>query len=122
LTEQISLASKKKHICIHVKSFVVDDKIAWIRYFNLYPRSIHLNTEAGLLVWDNTFANSIKENILIDINLQNSWTLAPREDQPLISKFSRPRHIIDIIPLAGLWPYRHIIVFELKEGNDPVPF
>ena len=53
-------------MCVHAKSFVVDDEIAWIGSFNLDPRSVHLNTEVGIVFWDEALARSIKENILAD--------------------------------------------------------
>jgi len=59
-----TVESKEKHLCVHAKSFVIDDKIAWIGSFNLDPRSVHLNTEVGLVIWDVDVAMAIKNNIL----------------------------------------------------------
>jgi putative cardiolipin synthase len=41
-------------LCMHAKSLVVDDRIAFIGSYNLDPRSEHFNTEAGLLIEDPT--------------------------------------------------------------------
>ena len=115
--------SKERHLCVHAKSFVIDDKIAWIGSFNLDPRSVHLNTEVGLVIWDEKVAKAIKDNILRDMAPQNSWTIGKRKEVPLISSFSGLLgDIVQRAPFIDVWPFRYTASFMLKEGGEIVPF
>jgi len=115
--------SKEKHLCIHAKSFVIDDQITWIGSFNLDPRSIHLNTEVGLVIWDENLAKAMKDNMLRDMAPQNSWTIGKRKKVPLISSFSGfLGDVIQRAPIIDVWPFRYTASFMLKEGKAIVPF
>ena len=118
-----STESQEKHLCVHAKSFVIDDEIAWIGSFNLDPRSVHLNTEVGLAIWDANVAKAIKDNILRDMAPQNSWTIGKRKEVPLISSFSGLLgDILQHVPIIDVWPFRYTASFMLKEGKSIVPF
>jgi len=118
-----TMESRERHLCVHGKSFVVDDHIAWIGSFNLDPRSVHLNTEVGLIIWDKEVARAIKDNILRDMAPQNSWTIGKRKEVPLISSFSGVLgDILQHVPVVDVWPFRYTASFKLKEGKEIVPF
>ena len=118
-----STESDKRHLCVHAKSFVIDDHVAWIGSFNLDPRSVHLNTEVGLVIWDEVLAGKIKENILRDMSPGNSWTIGKRSQVPLISIFSELLgSLLEYIPVVDVWPFRYTASFKLKKGKEPVPF
>lgn len=114
---------KRKYLCVHAKSFVVDNAIAWVGSFNLDPRSIHLNTEVGLAVWDKEVARVLKGNILKDMAQGNSWTVGKKKDVPIISRFSGLiGAIAENVPVVDVWPFQYTSLFELKEGAQAVPF
>lgn len=55
---------------IHSKTFVIDDDITIIGSFNLDARSSFLSTESMVIVKDETFAQTVKENI--EYRIKNS--------------------------------------------------
>jgi len=117
------MESQERHLCLHAKSFVVDDKMVWIGSFNLDPRSAHLNTEVGLIIDDEAVARAVKENILRDMAPQNSWTIGKYKNVPVISLFSGLlANALRLVPIIDIWPFRYTTCFELKEGKDVVPY
>lgn len=121
--EDIFNQRNKKHICIHAKSFVVDNRISWIGSYNVDPRSAHLNTEVGLIIWDEAVARALSENILKDMSPRNSWTIGKARYIPgvsLIKEFAA--NILQYVPFVDVWPFRYTASFELKEGKEAVPF
>ena len=118
-----SIESTNRHLCIHAKSFVIDDRIAWIGSFNLDPRSVHLNTEVGLVIWDANVARAIKDDILRDAAPRNSWTIGKMKDVPVISAFSGLiGNTLQYVPIVDVWPFQYTSSFALNEGKEPVPF
>ena len=112
-----------QHLCIHAKSYVVDSQVVWIGSFNADPRSANLNTEDGLIIRDARVARAIEENILRDMEPQNSWVIAPRESVPIVSQTrSLIGNILELIPVLDLWPFRETASFALREGQQPVSF
>ncbi len=112
---------KDPFFCLHGKSLVVDDEIAFVGSYNLDPRSENLNTEAGLFVRDKKFARTLREYIQTDMAAQNSWVVARKKralglsyPNALIARISH------LIPLVDLWPFRYSASFELEEGKLPV--
>jgi phosphatidylserine/phosphatidylglycerophosphate/cardiolipin synthase-like enzyme len=106
---------------MHAKSIAVDSKIAIIGSHNFDPRSVSINTESAVLVWDEKIARSLEENIKIDMKSQNSWVVTKRQEVPLLSHFAG---IIDgissMLPFVDIWPFRYSSSFELKEGMEPL--
>jgi phosphatidylserine/phosphatidylglycerophosphate/cardiolipin synthase-like enzyme len=108
------------YFCLHAKSMVVDDEIAFIGSYNLDPRSENLNTEVGLVITDRNFAALLQAAIAKDMEPQNSWVIAKREI---------PLNLDDanaiLVWLSGTmpidpWPIRYASAFELIEGRNPV--
>lgn len=119
----LTLRQKKRYLCVHAKSFVIDDEIAWVGSFNLDPRSVHLNTEVGLVIWDRHTADALKRNILQDTSPRNSWAVGKKENVPIISFFSGLiGTIMGKFPVGDVWPFQYTSLYELKEGMEPVPF
>jgi putative cardiolipin synthase len=108
-------------LCVHAKSLVVDDAIAFVGSYNLDPRSENLNTEAGLLVEDPAFARQLREEIERDMQPENSWVIARR---PLPLRLDVVNGLFEGIfskvPL-DLWPIQNTSSFELRPGAVPVP-
>jgi cardiolipin synthase C len=115
--------TEKYFVCIHAKSYIFDDQIAWIGSFNLDPRSKNLNTEVGLVIHDEKVAQALKDDILRDMAPQNSWTIGKRKDIPVVSRVSSSiDDVMEAVPLVHVWPFNYASSFELKEGKEEVPF
>ena len=110
--------------CIHSKSMVIDRKIVYIGSFNVDPRSANLNTECGLVIYDAAVAEAVRADIERDMAPQNSWTVGKKRDLPLmLSRFNTLMATISHwIPFVDVWPLAYAESFELRAGQEPVPF
>lgn len=112
---------RRPFLCIHAKSLVVDDRIAFVGSYNLDPRSENLNTEAGLLVEDAAFATALKAEIENDMRAANSWVIA-RRSLPL--RLDVVNGLVDgalsLSPI-DVWPIQNSSSFELVDGGVEVP-
>lgn len=108
-------------LCVHAKSLVVDDRVAFVGSYNLDPRSERLNTEVGLIVEDADFARGLRAEIERDLAPENSWVIA-RRDLPLgLDKVNGLiEGVISLTPLE-IWPLRNTSSFDLRPGAQPVP-
>ena len=116
-----SNVTAKPYLCLHGKSLVVDDEIAFVGSYNLDPRSENINTEAGLVVHDPYFARQLRAKIVTDMAPRNAWVIAPKK-RPL--GLSQPNALLarisNLIPLVDLWPFRYSSSFALIEGKPVV--
>ena len=110
-------------VCLHGKTLVVDGRVTLIGSHNFDPRSSNLNSECGLVITDDVFAALVEQHIRWDIEPQNSWVVARRnERETLASRFSRALGAVSMaLPVFDLWPYTYSSVFALREGAAPVP-
>jgi cardiolipin synthase C len=112
---------KGPFLSLHAKSMVVDGAIGYIGSYNLDPRSENLNTEVGLLVEDETFAQELRAEIEHDMLPGNSWVIAKRR---LPLGFDVVNATVDsllsLTPI-DLWPIQNTSSFELLPGAQPVP-
>jgi len=107
---------------IHGKSFVLNDKIVWIGSHNFDPRSDNLNTEAALVIWDARVADEVKDDILSDIEPQNSWVVAKRRKLPVLSYFTGFLETFSRkLPIFDVWPFYYSTNYELRSGGIPAP-
>jgi len=104
-------------LCIHAKSFVMDDKTAYIGSYNLDPRSENLNTEVGLLIEDQHIASILKALIMRDCEPANSWVIAKVEMPLQLEKANWILQGISGLSPIDLWPIRNTSSFELIEGK-----
>ncbi|MBT7057288.1 MAG: phospholipase D family protein [Lentisphaerae bacterium] len=111
----------KPFLCIHAKSFVMDERVSFIGSFNLDPRSVNLNTEVGFLITDIDVARALRRDILTDTAPRNSWVIN-RKQMPLGLEEANAlfEGFVRKTPL-DLWPVRNTSSFELREGQAPVP-
>jgi putative cardiolipin synthase len=79
-TEQERVAHDMK-FGLHAKTMVFDRKVVFVGSFNLDPRSIHLNTEMGLLVESEALAQAIAASIEHDMAPGNSWRVLMNNDK-----------------------------------------
>jgi phosphatidylserine/phosphatidylglycerophosphate/cardiolipin synthase-like enzyme len=106
-------------IGLHSKSFVVDGRVAMIGSHNFDPRSEGFNTENGLIVWDETFAQTLEAIIRRDIAPQNSWIVAMKPDKEQEETAMAP--VPKTSPAFKPWSYGSTSVYELAPGREPVP-
>jgi phosphatidylserine/phosphatidylglycerophosphate/cardiolipin synthase-like enzyme len=120
----IPIADSDPRICIHSKSFVVDEHISYVGSHNFEPRSNKLNTESGVLIWDEDIALMIEEDIQRDAAARNSWVLGERKRPPVTSNISNVvGDISRALPFLDVWPFRYTTSYQLKEGMTPMsPF
>jgi len=115
--------SENSLICIHSKTYIVDNDRVYIGSFNIDPRSANLNTEAGVIIYDEEFTQAVTQNILNDMNPENSWTIGIYKHVPVAAHFSEFMHnIMSVIPIIDIWPFGYTASFKLIEGKEEVPF
>lgn len=106
---------------MHAKSFVMDGRIAMIGSHNFDPRSDELNTESGVIVWDEAFALALERTIEADMAPDQSWVIAKKPEVPVVSQVSRTMNTVsESVPLVDLWPFRYATSYELRPGCEPV--
>jgi putative cardiolipin synthase len=106
---------------LHSKSFAIDGRIAMIGSHNFDPRSHKLNTESGVIVWDAPFTQALEQVIAGDIAPDQSWTIAPKPDVPVVSDVNQTIEAVsDATPLIDFWPFRYGTSYELKETCQPL--
>jgi phosphatidylserine/phosphatidylglycerophosphate/cardiolipin synthase-like enzyme len=104
---------------LHSKSFVVDGRVAMIGSHNFDPRSEGFNTENGLIVWDEAFAQALERLIRRDVASHNSWVVAmrPKGEQQDTAIVTPPGNNTEFLP----WFYGSTSVYELAPGKSPLP-
>jgi putative cardiolipin synthase len=107
-------------LCIHAKSLVIDDRIAFVGSYNLDPRSERLNTEVGLLIEDEAFARELREEIERDMRPENSWVIARRQlPLGLDVVNGLVGGLLSLGPIDA-WPVQNTSSFELRPGANEV--
>jgi phosphatidylserine/phosphatidylglycerophosphate/cardiolipin synthase-like enzyme len=112
-------AARRPFLCIHAKTIVRDARIAYVGSYNFDPRSDNLNSEAGLLIEDETLAAALRESILRCMAPDSSWVIAKKE--LALSEINALIEGLSGITPVDLWPLRNTSSFELREGAEPVP-
>lgn len=110
---------KGLHLCVHAKSFVVDDRLAYIGSYNFDPRSIALNTEVGLFVEDKGVAAQLRAVMLRDMAPENSWVINKREKPLDEAELARALPPAASRANVDLWPARFSTSFQLQSGASP---
>lgn len=73
---------------LHAKAMIVDDTFAIIGTANIDIRSLSLNYETSLLVYDEGMINSLKRLMLEDVAESDELNLAIWQNRPLISRLA----------------------------------
>jgi cardiolipin synthase C len=105
-------------ICIHAKTFVRDDRYAFVGTYNIDPRSAHLNSEVGLFIEDEALAKTLKQEIMARTDPGSSWVIARRET-PLANVNYLIEGISGLSPV-DIWPLRNTSSFELLPDKKPL--
>jgi phosphatidylserine/phosphatidylglycerophosphate/cardiolipin synthase-like enzyme len=116
------LLSEGRRFGLHAKSIVIDDAFAMVGSHNFDPRSDHYNTEAGVIVYDHTFADQLRRSIMRDTQPENAWMIAPRQSTvPVLSDLSDAiGSVSEQLPLFDLWPFRYATSYDLNPGCQPM--
>lgn len=70
---------------LHAKTMVVDSSAVYIGTFNFDPRSENLNTEVGVIIRNQTLAQSVEAAIETDMSPANSWNAASDDTDRYVS-------------------------------------
>jgi phosphatidylserine/phosphatidylglycerophosphate/cardiolipin synthase-like enzyme len=116
-------------LCLHSKALVLDNQIAMIGSYNLDPRSANHNTEVGVSIWDERFAQELRGLIEHQMSAANSWVVAHK---PRFAPLDLTYELIEEVNAIAqsmtsldLWPLRYSSLYELKpdgfevESYDP---
>ncbi|MDO8542253.1 MAG: phospholipase D family protein [Opitutaceae bacterium] len=120
-TTQAGPRTRPPFLCVHAKSLVIDDQIAFIGSYNLDPRSENLNTEVGLLIDDPALAQELRTEIERDLLPENSWVIARRALPVGVETVNGWIDGILSLSPVDIWPIQNTSSFELRRGATPVP-
>ncbi len=70
-------------VTLHTKAFVIDNETVYIGSLNMDPRSMHINTEMGLLIKDAGLAREVMHQLEEDMQPENAWRVYLTEDGEL---------------------------------------
>ena len=73
-----------KSLCLHAKVMLFDDDQVFIGSANLDPRSLHINTEMGLLIESTSLNAAMRRVLEPDFSLRNAWHLQQDTDGQMI--------------------------------------
>lgn len=73
---------------LHAKAMLVDDAFAIIGTANLDIRSLSLNYETCLLVYDDPFVNDLKRTVLYDISQSQELNLSSWQNRPMPARLA----------------------------------
>jgi putative cardiolipin synthase len=62
-----------KSLCLHAKLIVFDDDRVFVGSANLDPRSLHINTEMGLIIRSTSLNAEMRRSLEPDFSLRNAW-------------------------------------------------
>ena len=71
----IESPSEDKSLCLHAKVLLFDDDRVFVGSANLDPRSLHINTEMGLLIESKSLKAEMRRVLEPDFSLRNAWHL-----------------------------------------------
>ena len=82
---------QSQSLVLHSKAVMVDRKRAYIGGLNLSPRGILYNTENGIIIEDDEFAQQLASMLEKDIGSDNSWRVGLDEKDRLYWESSAGR-------------------------------
>jgi putative cardiolipin synthase len=108
---------------LHAKSFVIDGSVSMVGSHNLDPRGEGFNTENGVIIYDEAFAQQLESSIRKDIEPGNSWVAAMKPaGPPVLGAINGSIESVSrSLPIFDIWPYRSTAVYELIPGATPMP-
>jgi len=83
IIDRFPLIEQDPYLSLHAKTAVFDRKAVFIGSFNLDPRSTHLNTEVGLLIYSEPLAEQVVSIMEEDFKPENSYQLNLTENDKI---------------------------------------
>ena len=77
-SEHKTESSGATHVSLHAKLIIFDRRWVYVGSLNFDPRSVHWNTELGLLIDSTTFAEQIYQDFAGDLSPESSWRVELR--------------------------------------------
>ena len=71
-------------VTLHTKAFVIDNETVYIGSLNMDPRSMHINTEMGLLIKDPGLAGEVMLELEADMRPENAWQVSLDEENRIV--------------------------------------
>ena len=71
-------SSAADHVSLHAKLIIFDRRWVYVGSLNFDPRSVHWNTELGLLIDSKEFAEQIYQDFALDLGPEGSWRVELR--------------------------------------------
>lgn len=88
---------------LHAKTLVVDGRAVYIGTFNFDPRSQNLNTEVGVVVYNDALAGAVQSAIETDMQPGNSWNAAADDPDRYAPWAKRATvRLLQLLPLESL--------------------
>jgi putative cardiolipin synthase len=78
--EVLATGTRGKSVTLHTKAFVIDREMVYVGSLNMDPRSLHINTEMGLLIEDRQLAVKIAHELEQDMAPENAWRVSMSDD------------------------------------------
>ncbi len=102
--QRYALLENKPPLALHAKTAVFDRQVVFLGSFNLDPRSTHLNTEIGVLIYSDELAQQVAEIIEQDMRPENSWQvlLVNENDLAWVSRHNGKEVRLSKDPEAGI--------------------
>ena len=121
---QIEPGEPMPRLCIHNKALVLDNHIAMVGSYNLDPRSANYNTEVGVGIWDERFAQELRRLIEHQMSAPNSWVVARKPRVvPLEITYNlieEVNAIVQRMTSLDAWPLRYSSLYELEPNGVEV--
>jgi putative cardiolipin synthase len=73
-----------KHLALHAKLLLIDDRLTFIGSANLDPRSLKLNSEIGIMVDSKALNSRVRERVAVDFSRRNAWQVALLPDNRVV--------------------------------------
>ena len=109
-------------VVLHSKFFIVDEMVSFVGSHNFDPRATNLNTENGLIIRDETFAEALGALFDRAAAAQNSWVVAYRPKPAVVGGVSDYLAGVSAkLPVFDIWPFDYSANFDLSDAKQPVP-
>ena len=70
-------------VTLHTKAFVIDRELVYVGSLNMDPRSLHINTEMGVLIEDRHLAQQVASGLEGDMAPDNAWRVSLNNESQL---------------------------------------
>lgn len=90
-----------KHIGLHAKILVLDERLVFVGTINVDPRSMTLNTEVSLMIESPALARAIQTEFEPDFSPENSWHVTADDTGKLT--WTSENEVLEFQPAGSIW-------------------